>query len=215
MLKLLHRGYPKKEENLQRRSKGDMGRLFIISAPSGSGKTTLCEKIIKLIPNLKLSISYTTRQPRKREINNAHYTFINEKKFKAMIDKGEFAEWARVHGNLYGTSLKRLDEIRKSGYDIILDIDVRGAIQIKRKFRNAVYIFVLPPSMDELERRLRKRMSESDNEIKKRINRAKEEISYYKSYDYVIINSSIKKALRELETIITAERLKTKEVKWI
>lgn len=191
--------------------------LFIISAPSGAGKTTLCQKLRAIVPRLKHSVSYTTRPPRKGEINNIHYTFISKKKFKSMINKGEFAEWAVVHGNLYGTSTKRLSEISKRGYDIILDIDTQGAIQIKRRFKNAVYIFILPPSMKILEKRLRTRMSELTQEIKNRLQKAKEEIVDYKNYDYIIINDNLKKALRELGSIVIARRLMAHKVnsKWI
>ncbi len=203
------------KENLKtlRKLPGD-GELFIISAPSGAGKTTLCQKLVNRksgtsIPRLKHSISYTTRPPRKGEINNIHYSFINKRKFQAMIKKREFAEWAVVHGNLYGTSVKRLMETGKKGFDIILDIDTQGATQIKRRFKNAVYIFILPPSMKTLEKRLRGRKSEVTVEIKKRLKRAKEEIKHYKNYDHIIVNVDINKALRELESIITANRLKT------
>jgi len=187
-----------------------MGRLFIVSAPSGAGKTTLCNRLGKIISNIKDSVSYTTRPPRKGEINNVHYTFVSEKRFKAMIQRGEFAEWAMVHGNLYGTSSKRLEKLLKDRCDIILDIDIQGAIQMKRKFKDAVYIFVLPPSLTILKKRLRSRESESEEQIKRRIERAEEEIAEYKNYDYVIINNSLKKALRELESIIIAERLRVR-----
>ncbi len=182
--------------------------LFIISAPSGAGKTTLCRKLVDLMPGLKHSVSYTTRPRRKGEINNIHYTFISEKKFKSMIMKREFAEWAVVHGNLYGTSIKRLKELMKRGYDIILDIDVQGAMQMKRRVKDAVYIFILPPSMKILEKRLKARMSDSADEIKKRLLKAKEEILHYSNYDYVIINDNLGKAVRELEGIILSRRLR-------
>jgi guanylate kinase len=188
------------------------GELFIVSAPSGAGKTTLCRKLSAIVPYLKHSVSYTTRPPRKGEIDNVHYTFISEKKFKAMISKGEFAEWAVVHGNLYGTSIKRLIELNKKGYDIILDIDTQGARQMKRRFKDAVYIFILPPSIKVLEKRLKSRMSEPAREIRKRLEKAKEEILNYKDYDYVIINDKLKRAVRKLESIIIARRLRTNKI---
>lgn len=193
---------------MRKNSKLKDAKIFVVSAPSGAGKTTLCQKVSNIIPNLKHSVSYTTRPPRKEEINNIHYTFVSKKKFKAMIQRGEFVEWAVVHGNLYGTSKKRLEELSKNGCDIILDIDTSGAAQVRSKFKDAVYIFILPPSLKVLEERLRGRMTESDEEIKKRINRAKEEIADYRNYDYVITNNELKKALRELESIIIAERLR-------
>lgn len=188
------------------------GELFIVSAPSGAGKTTLCQRLSAIVPRLKHSISYTTRPPRKGEINNVHYTFVSKKRFKTLLNKGGFAEWAVVHGNLYGTSTKRLMEISKRGYDIILDIDTQGAMQMKRKFKDAVYIFIFPPSIKILEKRLRTRMSESTQEIKNRLEKAKEEIVNYKNYDYIVVNNDFKKALRELESIVIARRLRTAKV---
>ncbi len=183
--------------------------LFIVSAPSGAGKTALCQELTKIVPGLKHSISYTTRPPRKREINNVHYSFISHAKFKRMIDKGEFAEWAMVHGNLYGTSMKRLEKINKEGYDIILDIDIHGAMQMKRKYKDAVYIFILPPSVKTLRKRLRNRMSESNDEITKRLDKAKDEIANYKNYDYIVINDKFEEALQDIESIIKTAGLRT------
>ncbi|MBI4698279.1 MAG: guanylate kinase [Nitrospirae bacterium] len=188
------------------------GELFIVSAPSGAGKTTICRKLMKIVPRLKHSVSYTTRAPREGEVNNVHYTFISEKKFKSMIARGEFAEWAVVHGNLYGTSVKRLKELNSKGYDIILDVDTQGAAQMRRVFREAVFIFILPPSMRILEKRLRSRMSESEAEVKIRLERAMGEILNYKNYDYIIINDDLKKAVKEMVSIITAGRLRTSRV---
>ena len=185
------------------------GELYIISAPSGAGKSTLCQKLIKTVPRLKLSVSYTTRSPRKGEINNVHYTFVSKNKFKEMINRGEFAEWAVVHGNLYGTSSKRLREEIKKGYDIILDIDTQGAMQMRRSVQNATYIFLLPPSMKILKKRLHNRMSESSEEINKRLKKAKDEIASYKNYDYIVVNNDLKKALRDLEFIVMSKRLMT------
>ncbi len=188
------------------------GDIFIVSAPSGAGKTTLCQKLCVTVPFLRHSVSYTTRTRRQGEINNVHYTFVSKKKFKNMINRGKFAEWAVVHGNLYGTSTKRLEEVNKKGYDIILDIDTQGAMQLKRKLKNAVYIFILPPSLKTLEKRLRGRMSELSEEIKNRLMRAKEEIARYKDYDYIVINDDLKKALRELESIVIARSLRTAKI---
>jgi guanylate kinase len=188
------------------------GTLFVISAPSGSGKSTLCRELLRKIPGIKLSVSYTTRKPRKGETNNIHYTFISQKRFKNMINSGEFAEWAMVHGNLYGTSMKRLKKLSKEGYDIILDIDVQGALQVKNSYKNAVYIFILPPSMRVLKQRLMNRKTESKEAITRRLDRAKDEILSYKEYDYVIINDKLEKAYRGLESIIISTRLKTKSI---
>jgi len=187
------------------------GTLFVVSAPSGAGKTTLCKRLLKKVPNLKLSVSYTTRKPRSGEKNDVHYSFITEKRFKNMIDRGEFAEWATVHGNLYGTSLNRLKKLNKEGYDIILDIDIRGALQLRQTCDNAVYIFVLPPSMKTLERRLVNRRSDSKDVIARRIQNAKSEIAGYADYDYVVVNEKLDKAYKELESIIISSRLEMKK----
>ncbi|HDK41526.1 MAG TPA: guanylate kinase, partial [Nitrospirae bacterium] len=155
------------------------GELFIVSAPSGAGKTTLCREVSRIVPRLKHSVSYTTRTPRKGEKNNVHYSFVNQDRFRAMLKKGEFAEWAVVHGNLYGTSAKRLKELSNKGYDIILDIDTQGALQFRRKFADAVYVFILPPNMKILEQRLKGRKSDMNREIKRRLLNARKEIASY------------------------------------
>lgn len=190
--------------------KGLEGTLFVISAPSGAGKSTLCRELLRKVSDVKLSVSYTTRKPRKGEINNVHYTFISQKKFKDMIGNGEFAEWAMVHGNLYGTSIKRLKKLCREGYDVLLDIDVQGARQIRNTFKDAVYIFILPPSMEILRKRLMKRKTDSKEAITLRLEKAQDEISGYKEYDYVIINNKLNKAYRDFEIIIRSTRLKTK-----
>jgi len=194
-----------------------LGNLFVISAPSGAGKTTLCQKLLKKIPDMKLSVSYTTREPRKGEVNDVDYTFITRDKFKKMIDKGEFAEWATVHGNLYGTSIKRIKELNSKGYDILLDIDIHGAIQFRNSYEGALYIFVLPPSMEALEKRLVNRKTDSDEIIRNRLDIAKVEMSHYENYDYIIINDSIDKAYKELESIVLSAGLRTEcaDHKWI
>jgi len=186
------------------------GTLFVISAPSGAGKSTLCRELLRKVLRIKLSVSYTTRPPRRGEINDVHYTFVSREKFKSMIDRGEFAEWAVVHGNLYGTSLKRLKKLNKEGYDIILDVDVQGAGQLRKTCTNAVYVFVLPPSMKVLKKRLMDRNTEETDKIKQRLDRARDEIAAYKDYDYIIVNDKLEKAYRELESVIVSTRLETK-----
>lgn len=181
------------------------GNIFVISAPSGAGKTTLCKEIIKTMPNLRFSVSYTTRRPRSGEINGRDYVFIDEERFRVMIERGEFAEWANVHGNYYGTSRKDLDGIIESGQDAILDIDVQGADQIRRNIKGGVYIFVLPPSLDALRKRLEERGQNPPEEIERRVKRAIEEIREYRNYDYVIINDIFEDALIALKSIIIAE----------
>ena len=194
----------KNKKTIQKR-----GNLFVISAPSGAGKTTLCQKLLKNMPDMKLSVSYTTRKPRKGETHDVDYTFVTREKFKKMIDRGEFAEWAMVHGNLYGTSIKRIKDLNSKGYDIILDIDIHGAIQLRKSYDGALYIFVLPPSMEALEKRLVNRRTDSDEIIRNRLDNASAEISQYEHYDYIIINDSIDKAYKELESIVLSARLRT------
>ena len=196
---------------------GSRGTVFVISAPSGAGKSTLCHKLLKKVPGLGMSVSYTTRSPRKGEVNDVHYTFISKRKFKGMIDREEFAEWAMVHGNLYGTSIKRLKKMNKEGYDIILDIDINGAAQLRKRYDNAVYIFILPPSLQALKKRLVGRETETAERITKRLDNAKAEISCYSKYDYIVINDKIDTAYKELESIITATKMKTENAdqKWI
>jgi guanylate kinase len=188
------------------------GELFIVSAPSGAGKTTICNMVCRNVPGLKFSVSYTTRKKRRGEKNNVHYTFVSESEFKKMIKKGEFAEWAVVHGNHYGTSIKRLEDMLNKGYDVILDIDTQGARQMKRYYRDAVYIFIMPPSIKALKERLSSRSSETAKEIARRLERAREELVSFKDYDYIIINKDLKTAVREMESIILARRLRIQRV---
>jgi len=200
-----------------KRNNRDKGSLFIVSAPSGAGKTTLCKKIIETLDNLRASVSVTTRKPRTGEVDGEDYAFITDKRFRRMIDKGEFVEWAEVHGNLYGTVKKRLEQIIASGNDVILDIDTQGARQIKKTYGNGVFIFILPPSMTELRNRLEKRMSKTREDMERRLKRAVEEIREYKMYDYVIINDLLNSSLRKFESIILAERQRStrKDSAWI
>jgi len=188
------------------------GNLFIVSAPSGAGKTSLCQKLTSVVLNIRHSVSYTTRPPRRGEINDSDYTFVSEDEFRKMVKKNEFAEWAKVHGHLYGTSRKRLEELRETGIDVILDIDTQGAKEMRKHYDDGVYIFILPPSMEALGERLEKRMSNSPEEIDLRMKRAREEIKDYKSYDYVIVNSDFSEALVELKAIVLAESKRTNRI---
>lgn len=185
------------------------GNLFIVSAPSGAGKTTLCHRLAAEVPGIRLSVSYTTRKPRKGEVNDRDYTFTDEKNFRRMIEEGDFTEWARVHGNFYGTSGKRLQDMMQEGVDVILDIDTQGAKQMRKNHKRGVYIFILPPSMDILLKRLKTRMSDSADDIDMRIKTASKEIKEYKNYDYVIVNDKIDTALAELKSVIISDRIRT------
>jgi guanylate kinase len=187
--------------------KKSKGSLFIVSAPSGAGKTTLCRLLVSSLASLKFSVSYTTRSARPGEVNDRDYTFVSREYFLRMIDAGEFMEWAEVHGELYGTSGTRVQEILDAGNDVVLDIDTQGALKIKKKYDKGVYIFILPPSMEALKKRLEKRMTNSREEIARRLRRAVIEIKTFRDYNYVIINDVLEDALREFEAIITSRRV--------
>lgn len=184
------------------------GSLFVVSAPSGAGKTTLCQRLASEIEDIRHSVSYTTRKPRKGEVNDRDYTFTDRDTFMRMAEADDFIEWAEVHGNLYGTSKNRIEDMLVSGMDVMLDIDTQGAAQM-RKLREAVYIFIMPPSMEVLRQRIDTRMSNSPDDIDIRLRRATDEIREYKNYDYVIVNDRFEDALAGLKAIVTAERLRT------
>jgi len=188
------------------------GILFIISAPSGSGKTTLCKQITANVPGLWHSISYTTRKPRPGEVEGQDYYFLDEDAFRQMIDRNEFVEWAQVYGTLYGTPRKMLSEKMEQGIDVLLEIDVQGARSVKKKFEDAVYIFILPPSFDTLRARLQNRAGDSPDEIQRRLQKAKEEVWSYREYYYIVRNDDLAQSLKELESIFLAERIKTKRL---
>jgi guanylate kinase len=178
------------------------GNLYIVSAPSGSGKTTLLQYLLRTFKDLRFSVSYTTRQPRGGEKNGVDYFFVDRQTFLAMVERGEFLEWAEYYGQLYGTAVSFVEKQLEAGNDIILDIDVQGARQVKAKVQGAVAIFVLPPSFLELERRLRARRLESDEAILRRLEIAKGEILFYRDYDYIIINDILDNSIQLLESIV-------------
>ena len=184
------------------------GLLLVVSAPSGAGKTTLCREMANRVADLQYSISYTTRAPRAGEVNGKDYFFIAEGEFMQRIQRNEFAEWARVHHNLYGTHEGFLRRTMDGGTDVLLDVDVQGAQQLKKRFPEGIFIFVLPPSMDVLMERLRDRRSDTAEEIERRFQVARKEIQNFKDYDYIIVNDEIKKAVRDLESVILTERLR-------
>jgi guanylate kinase len=185
------------------------GTLFVVSAPSGAGKTTLCGELRLRVPGLAYSISVTTRAARSGEVDGEHFEFVNEARFREMIAAGEFAEHAVVHGHLYGTRASTLERALAAGTDVLLDIDTQGAARLKVHAPEAVLIFIVAPSMKELEQRLRERRSDNDTEIAGRLARAREEIALWRRYDYLIVNRDVKEALDQLEAIITAERSRT------
>ena len=185
------------------------GTLVVVSAPSGAGKTTLCHEVRALVPDLYYSVSYTTRAPRHGETNGTDFFFVTEGAFTAMRARDEFAEWAEVHGHLYGTPAKALESALGRGLDVLLDIDTHGARQLRQRYPEAVSVFIMAPSMAELEARLRERNSNSPGDIARRLSRAKEEIAAWRQYDYLIINRDVKDAVDQLATIIQAERCRT------
>jgi guanylate kinase len=188
------------------------GILFIISAPSGAGKTTLCKEVVDILPNLRHSVSYTTRPFRPGEVPGRDYFFVSPAEFEKMITAGEFAEWAEVHGNYYGTAIKTLAECGALGIDVIMDIDCQGARLLKERYREGVFIFILPPSFHELRRRLDMRNSDSAEVKERRIRAAAEEIKEARWYDYIIVNDVYSKAVEELKSVLIAEQCRTSRV---
>jgi guanylate kinase len=183
--------------------------LVVVSAPSGAGKTTLCHEIRLRMTGLGYSISHTTRAPRPGERDGTDFHFVTEDVFRRMIDRGEFAEWARVHGNLYGTSSRPLEAALDRGQDVLLDIDTQGARQLRKRYPLGLFVFILAPSMGELEQRLRERKSDAPQEIARRMTRAVDEIAAWREYDYLIVNRELERAVRQLQCIIEAERCRT------
>ena len=186
------------------------GILFIVSAPSGSGKTTLCNKLVDSIGGLNRSISMTTRPPRAGERDGMDYIFIEKEEFLKRKKKNEFLEWAKVFEEYYGTPKKYIKHILAKGQDVLLNIDVQGAMKIKRLKIRVVYIFVLPPSMAMLKERLVSRSADSKKEIAKRLRVAKKELAYLRRYDYVVVNNTLESALENLRSIVIAERCRVK-----
>jgi guanylate kinase len=185
-----------------------MTNVYIISAPSGSGKSTLVEKVRKIVPNLDFSVSYTTRQPRGKEQSGREYFFVSRDAFDQMVRRDEFLEYADVFGNCYGTARRFLDDACEKGHDLLLDIDVQGAAQIKRKLPDAVSIFILPPDRRTLESRLRNRSLDREEVIQRRLVTATREIEKYREYDYILINDRLEDSIEALKAILLAERLK-------
>ena len=185
-----------------------LGNLFIITAASGAGKTSLVRALLQQDAQIQLSVSYTTRQPRVGEVNGEHYHFVDEASFLKMLDENDFLESAHVHGARYGTSKTCVNEVLAAGQDLILEIDWQGAAQVRQLYPEAISIFILPPSMQELESRLRGRGQDSDEVIAKRLAAAKDEMSHVGEFDYVTINDKFEVALEDLNAIVRTQRLK-------
>ena len=197
---MLSRGMP------DRRRKGT---LFVVSAPSGAGKTSLCHELVARLQDVQYSVSCTTRKPRPGEVEARDYHFVDEAVFRGMIKEGAFLEWAEVYGNLYGTPRAPIREWIAKGSDVLLDIDTQGGMQIRRHEPEAVSIYILPPSLDVLRRRLEDRKGDSPGEITRRLKKAKDEVKHYHDYMHVIINDDFNFSARQLEAIVLAERTRT------
>lgn len=189
-----------------------MTNVFVISAPSGSGKSTLVHELMKRVPGLRFSVSYTTREPRGLEQNGKDYFFIDHADFKARVATDEFLEWADVFGHYYGTHRSELERAAADGCDLVLDIDVQGAQQLKKKLPAAVSIFILAPSRQELEQRLRARSQDSGPVIERRLREAKEEIRNYSQYDYVLVNREVNASVERLAAIVEATRSRREQM---
>jgi guanylate kinase len=182
------------------------GRLIVISGPSGVGKDTVLRALFQLDPHLRYSVSFTSRAPRPGEVDGVSYSFVDEPTFLHMVERGEFLEWARVHGNLYGTSLHRVRECLERGEDVVLKIDVQGAAQLRGRVPEAVFIFLLPPSEAALRERLQARETEDDESLAIREADAKRELAEASSYDHQVVNDQVERAAREILDIVAASR---------
>lgn len=199
-----------------RQSPSPRGILYIVSAPSGAGKTTLCKQIVSSVPRIWHSVSFTTRRPRPGEEHGRDYFFVDETVFQGMIEQKEFLEYAHVYNHWYGTPRKPLVHKIEEGVDVLLEIDVQGALQIKKSFEDAISVFILPPSLDILRTRLLNRGSDSEEEIAHRMRKVKEEVLRFREYDYIVRNDDLTQSFHELESIFLAERLKVNrlDMRW-
>jgi guanylate kinase len=189
------------------------GLLFIVSAPSGAGKTTLVERLVDETPRLKMSRSYTSRSIREGERDGVDYNFVSRARFEAMVASGEFLEWADVFGNLYGTSAADTEEILATGCDVVLVIDVQGARQVRSRDTEACTIFVMPPSLAVLERRLRGRSKDDEGAIRRRLDTARREVAAFVDYDFLVINDELTAAVDRLRSIVMAERARLRRMR--
>lgn len=182
------------------------GIFIVISAPSGTGKTSICRRLLDLCPNLRFSVSYTTRAPRPGEEDGKDYRFVSEHSFREMVARGEFVEWVENYGRFYGTSKKKIEECLKKGSNLIINVEPRGARRLKESYPGGIFVFILPPSMAELRKRLLKRGLEGEEAIEKRLSKAGEEIGEVLWYDYVIFNERLDEAVDQLRSIYVAEK---------
>ncbi len=189
------------------------GLLIVVSGPSGTGKGTVCGELLDSMPELAYSISATTRAPRAGEVDGKNYYFLTKERFEELISEGGFLEYANVYGNYYGTPLVKIQERLAEGNDILLEIDTQGALEVMKKCPDGLFIFLLPPSLGELERRIRGRGSETEESLKKRLGNAKAEIAIGEKYKYVVVNDTVKKAVARIKSIIFAEHALTEKNK--
>lgn len=189
---------------------GKRGLLFIVSAPSGTGKTTLVERLVKVTPNLRMSRSYTSRPARPGERDGVDYNFITREQFETMAQENAFLEWADIYGNCYGTGAADTEEALASGEDLVLVIDVQGARQVRGRGLENIGIFVLPPSADELETRLRRRSKDTEDQIRRRLEVACREVTDVDAYEYVVVNDDVESSVEKLKAIVTAERARVR-----
>lgn len=192
---------------------GGSGLLCIVSGPSGAGKTSLCKELVKALPTLSFSVSYTTRSRRKGETDGTDYFFVDKKTFEEMIAQGAFAEWAEIYGNLYGTAKSCIDHSLEEGIDLLFDIDPQGAENLRRQYPESVSVFVLPPSASELEQRLRTRGTDPPQVIEERLEKACQEINQAHDYDYLVTNKDLGSALQALQSIVTAEKHRSSRIR--
>ncbi|MFA6850506.1 MAG: guanylate kinase [Selenomonadaceae bacterium] len=187
----------------------DKGNLIVISGPSGTGKGTVCKQLLEEKREIAYSVSATTRKPREGEVDGVNYYFLAKNDFEKMIQAQELLEWAEVYGNYYGTPLKKIKEKLAEGKDVLLEIDTQGAMNVKKKFPTGVYIYIVPPSLTELSRRIRGRGTDSQESIMKRLKAASAEIKIGKNYEYVVVNDTVANAVRQIAAIVVAEHCKT------
>jgi len=189
------------------------GILIVISGPSGAGKGTICQALLEKHDDLYLSVSATTREPRKGEFHGVNYFFVTKEEFKGKVSEDDFLEWAQVYGNYYGTPKSNVDEMLNAGKNVILEIDIQGALKIKENSEDGVFIFILPPSMEELKKRIINRKSETQESLMRRFSSAYQEINYISKYNYGIINDTVENSVHKVENIICAEKCRVDRIK--
>ncbi|MGL5615655.1 MAG: guanylate kinase [Sarcina sp.] len=189
------------------------GVLIVISGPSGAGKGTICKALLEKHPEIKLSVSATTRMPREGEVDGINYHFLAKETFVKRLDEGDFLEHAEVYGNYYGTPKSNVEAILNQGHDVILEIDIQGALKVKEQSEDGVFIFILPPSMEELKQRIIKRGSETPESLMTRFKSAYQEINYVSKYNYAVVNDTVESAVNKIESVLTAEKCRVDRLK--